>query len=141
MIRINGLLITLVFVAAILCYGTLRAIGLDCCRLVHAIESSYDTDMALADDNPTVIKITAEKFDFTPDRIVLKKGQPVTFQLTSLDVVHGFMIRPLDIDTDIPPGKITEVTVTPEVTGTYRIICDHYCGLGHGGMKMTVVIQ
>jgi cytochrome c oxidase subunit 2 len=72
---------------------------------------------------------------------VLKKGQPVTFQLTSLDVVHGFMIRPLDIDTDIPPGKITEVTVTPEVTGTYRIICDHYCGVGHGGMKMTVVIQ
>jgi heme/copper-type cytochrome/quinol oxidase subunit 2 len=50
------------------------------------------------------------------------------------------MIRALKIDTDIKPGKVTEMTVTPATAGTFKAICDHYCGLGHGGMKMTVVV-
>jgi heme/copper-type cytochrome/quinol oxidase subunit 2 len=39
------------------------------------------------------------------------------------------------------PGKTTEVKVTPPTTGKFSAICDHYCGLGHGGMKMTVVVE
>ena len=90
---------------------------------------------------PQVITIAASKFQFTPDHITLVKGQPVTLQLTSSDRVHGFMIRPLKIDTDVKPGKVTAITVTPQTAGTFKAICDHYCGLGHGGMKMTVVVE
>jgi len=96
---------------------------------------------AHAGDSAQVVKITASKFHFTPDHITLVKGQPVTLQLMSTDKTHGFMIRALKIDTDIKPGAGTQVTVTPETTGTFKAICDHYCGLGHGGMKMTVVVQ
>ncbi len=81
------------------------------------------------------------RFQFSPNRITLKKGQPVTLQLTSADVTHGFLLRALKIDTDIPPGKTTEITVTPQVAGTFKAICHHYCGLGHGNVKMTVVVQ
>jgi cytochrome c oxidase subunit 2 len=88
-----------------------------------------------------VVKITASKFHFTPDRITLIKGQPVTLELTSEDVTHGFMIRPLKIDTDIKPGPPTDITVTPEVAGTFKAICDHYCGFGHGDMRMTVIVE
>jgi cytochrome c oxidase subunit II len=88
-----------------------------------------------------VVKITASKFHFTPDRVVLQKGQPVTLQLTSADRTHGFMVRAFGIDTDIQPGKTTAITFRPEKIGTYTTICDHYCGLGHGGMKMTIVVQ
>jgi cytochrome c oxidase subunit 2 len=88
-----------------------------------------------------VIEITAKRFAFTPDRIVLKKGETVTLRLTSQDVVHGFFLRPLKIDAEIEPGKTTEVTVTPQVTGTFTLICDHFCGVGHGNMKMTVVVE
>jgi heme/copper-type cytochrome/quinol oxidase subunit 2 len=35
------------------------------------------------------------------------------------------MIRPLKIDTDIKPGKVGEMTVTPDTTGTFTAICDH----------------
>jgi cytochrome c oxidase subunit 2 len=94
-----------------------------------------------AAENAQVVKITASKFHFTPDHITLVKGQPVTLQLTSTDATHGFMIRALKIDTDIKPGKTTEMTVTPASAGTFKAICDHYCGLGHGGMKMTVVVE
>ena len=94
-----------------------------------------------AAQGPQVIKITAGKFKFTPNQITLIKGQPVTLELTSTDVTHGFMIRALKLDEEIKPGKVTDVTVTPTTTGTFKAICDHYCGLGHGGMKMTVVIK
>lgn len=87
------------------------------------------------------LKITASKFRFTPDHITLVKGQPVRLQLTSMDATHGFMVRALKIDTDIKPGKVTEVTVTPTTAGTFKAICDHYCGLGHSGMKMTIVVE
>jgi cytochrome c oxidase subunit II len=94
-----------------------------------------------AADNVEIVKITASKFHFTPDRITLAKGQPVTLQLTSADRTHGFMVKPLGIDTDIEPGKTTAITIKPEKAGTYTTICDHYCGLGHNSMKMKIVVQ
>ena len=94
-----------------------------------------------ASERAQVINITASKFHFTPDHITLVKGQPVTLQLTSSDRVHGFMIRALKIDTDVKPGKVTAITVTPQTAGTFTSICDHYCGLGHGNMKMKVVVE
>jgi cytochrome c oxidase subunit 2 len=89
---------------------------------------------------PQVVKITASKFHYEPDHIALKKGQPVTLQITSLDTTHGFMLRPLKIDTDIRAGTSTVVTVLPAGAGTFTAICDHYCGLGHGGMKLTMSV-
>jgi cytochrome c oxidase subunit II len=94
-----------------------------------------------AAESAQVVKITASKFHFTPDHITLVKGQPVTLQLTSTDRTHGFMVKPLGIDTDIDPGKTTAITIRPEKAGSYTTICDHYCGLGHNSMKMTIVVQ
>jgi cytochrome c oxidase subunit 2 len=90
---------------------------------------------------PQVIKITASKFHFSPDHITLKKGQPVTLELTSTDATHGFLIRALKIDTDVKPGRTTNMTVTPQTAGTFKAICDHYCGLGHGMMKIAVTVE
>ncbi len=87
------------------------------------------------------IKITASRYHFTPDRIVLEKGRPVTLELTSSDRTHGFMVKPLGIDTDIEPGKTTAITIRPDKAGSYTTICDHYCGLGHTFMKMTIVVE
>ena len=60
---------------------------------------------------------------------------------SSADRTHGFMVKPLGIDTDIDPGKTTAIAIRPEKAGTYTAICDHYCGLGHNSMKMTIVVQ
>jgi cytochrome c oxidase subunit 2 len=96
--------------------------------------------IARANDNPKVIEITAKKFEFTPSEITLKKGEPVILRLTSTDRVHGFMAKPLRIDTDIPADKTTDVAVTPDTAGDFTVICDHYCGTGHGSMKMKVTV-
>ena len=98
------------------------------------------TKLARATDEPKVIEITAKKFEFSPTQITLKKGEPVILRLSSLDRVHGFMSKPLKIDTDIPADKSEDVAVTPDTAGDFVVICDHYCGTGHGNMKMKVTV-
>jgi cytochrome c oxidase subunit II len=91
--------------------------------------------------SPRVVEITAKRFGFTPDQVTLKKGELVILRLHSEDVTHGFFMRKLKIDTDIEAGKTTDVTITPDMPGTYTTICDHFCGANHGNMKMTIVVE
>jgi len=89
---------------------------------------------------PRVVVITARRFEFVPNQITLVEGETVKLQLRSEDVTHGLFIRPLGIDQDIAPGRTTEITLTPRQPGSYRAICDHFCGAGHGAMKMTILV-
>jgi cytochrome c oxidase subunit 2 len=92
-------------------------------------------------EEPRAIVITAKRFEFVPSTITLKKGETVKLVVTSEDVTHGFFLRPLKIDTDITPGQTQEITVTPQSAGTFTAICHHFCGAGHGSMKLTVVVE
>ena len=97
---------------------------------------------AYASEPPQVIEIKAKKFEFSPSTVTLKAGQPVILRLTTEDRTHGFFLKPLNIDADIEPGKATDVAVTPDAAGECVVICDHYCGIGHGNMKLTLnVVQ
>lgn len=90
---------------------------------------------------PRVVEISAKRFEFNPKQITLKRGEPVTIRLVSTDRAHGLLIKPLGVDLDAEDGKPSEITITPDAAGTFSAICDHYCGSGHGNMKMTVVVQ
>jgi cytochrome c oxidase subunit 2 len=108
------------------CFGTLLSL--------------MGTNRAHADDVP-VVEITAKRFAFSPDKITLKKGQTVKIRLHSEDVTHGFFLRPLKLDEEIPAGQTIEVTVTPQTAGNFTTICDHFCGANHGNMNMTIVVE
>jgi cytochrome c oxidase subunit 2 len=90
---------------------------------------------------PRVVEISARRFAFTPAEVTLRKGEPTVLRLRSEDVTHGFYMKPLGIDATITPGQVTEVTVTPPAAGRYTVICDHFCGSGHGNMRMTIVVE
>lgn len=90
---------------------------------------------------PKVIEITAKRFAFTPNEITLKKGETVKLRVVSEDVTHGLYLKPLKIDADIEPGKTTEIAVTPQTVGKFTAICDHFCGVNHGNMKMSIVVE
>jgi cytochrome c oxidase subunit 2 len=114
--------------------------------LLLASMAPFPTALLRAADQPAnqpgqVIPITAKRFNFSPAQITLKKGETVTLRLTSEDVTHGFYMKPLKIDEVIEPGKPTDVTITPQVAGTFTTICDHFCGSGHGNMHMTIVVE
>ena len=93
-----------------------------------------------AGDMP-VIDITAKRFAFSPDKITLTKGKTVKLRIHSEDVTHGFFLRPMKLDEEIPAGQTIEVTVTPLEAGIFTLICDHFCGANHGNMNMTVAVE
>ena len=90
---------------------------------------------------PRVIALEAKRFQFTPAELTVKVGQPVTLRVTSADVTHGFYQKELGIDAEIFPGRTTEVTFTPARPGRFTVICDHFCGSGHGNMHLIVVVE
>ena len=71
----------------------------------------------------------------------LPLNTPTTIHVTSRDVIHGFWIPEMRIKADMVPGLVNTLRVTPTVPGTYRIICTEFCGLAHGAMKTTVVVE
>jgi cytochrome c oxidase subunit 2 len=94
-----------------------------------------------ADTAPRTIEITAKRFEFVPSTITLKKGETVHLRVTSEDVTHGLFLRPLKIDAELVPGVSEDVVVTPQQAGTFTAICHHFCGAGHGNMKLKVVVE
>ncbi len=87
-----------------------------------------------------VIHITAKKFDFSPDSITLKKGEPVVFEISSGDREHGFNLRAFGVRTTVSPGKVSRIRFTPDKTGKFTFSCDVFCGDGHEEMTGTVVV-
>ncbi len=89
---------------------------------------------AVAAGQEGVIKVTAKTFEYNPKEITLKKGVPVILEFTSLDRLHGFKCSGLGIRTDIKPGEVARVPVTPQKVGDFEFHCDNFCGSGHGSM-------
>jgi len=106
-----------------------------------ASPSSRQDDPPAPGSAPRVIEVHAKRFEFEPKEIHLAKGEAVTLAVTSEDVTHGFFSRPLHFDEDLAPGKTVSIPLAPKEPGQYTVICDHYCGSGHGGMKMIIVVE
>jgi cytochrome c oxidase subunit 2 len=88
-----------------------------------------------------VVKLEAKKFVYTPNRLVLKKGQPVVLEITSLDFTHGFKIPEWNIRADLLPGQVTKVHLNPDTAGEFDFLCDNFCGDGHEGMSGKIVVE
>ena len=102
--------------------------------LALALRTSADAN------DERVIKIVAKKFNYTPDFITLKKGDPVTLEFTSLDFIHGFKVPDLGLRVDLPPGRPVLVHLTPEKSGRFLFLCDNFCGSGHEEMNGVIVV-
>lgn len=87
---------------------------------------------------PEHIAVVAKRYSFEPAEITVHKGQPVTLELTSTDVSHGLEVNELGIKTDFKKDKPAEVSFTPESAGTFTGKCSHFCGMGHGSMKLKI---
>jgi cytochrome c oxidase subunit II len=90
-------------------------------------------------DNTKHIEVVASRFSFSPNEITVKKGDPVTITVRSMDVTHGLVIEALGVRTNqIKKGQPEDLTLTPQAAGTFQGKCAHFCGKGHGSMTFTV---
>ena len=87
-----------------------------------------------------VVQVESKRFEFSPKRIALKKGQPVVLELTALDVPMGFNAPDFHIRADMVPGTVSRIRFTPDKTGEFTFVCDIYCGSGHEDMSGTIVV-
>jgi cytochrome c oxidase subunit 2 len=105
------------------------------------IGSAASGAVRLAAQPTNAVSVAASKFEFTPETVKGKVGQPLTFVLTSLDRIHGFKMPEFGVRTDIIPDRETRVMITPTKTGNFVFFCDIFCGDGHEDMSGTLVVE
>jgi len=64
----------------------------------------------------------------------------VVVNITSMDVIHCFSIKPMRVTQDAIPGMSIPAWFTPKRLGTYQINCAQLCGVSHYGMRGTLKV-
>lgn len=90
-----------------------------------------------------VIRMTAERFTFTPSRIVVETGEAIELRIASDDTAHGFRLQGTEINVVIPKRGLpeTSVTFTAPAPGKYAFECTRMCGAGHNFMRGELIVR
>ncbi|MFL5959583.1 MAG: cytochrome c oxidase subunit II [Gaiellaceae bacterium] len=116
--------------------------------IVSAIVLSRNDAQA---QNTLRIDVTAQQFAWTfryPEAgnatspvLRLPEGRTIELEMRSLDVIHAFFVPEFRTNEDIVPGLVTNVHITPDRLGTFPLICNELCGLGHALMRTEAVVM
>lgn len=109
-----------------------------------------DTPRTAASD-ALVVEVVGHQFRYeitypasgvtTVDELHLPVGRPVTFRLTSADVIHSFWVPELGGKMDMLPDGTNTLVLQADVPGEYHARCAEFCGLHHTRMTMRVIAQ
>ncbi len=77
----------------------------------------------------------------TTDEMHVEVGKMYHFLLESKDVVHSFFVPAFRMKQDADPGRIYTGWFKATKTGRYDILCAEICGIGHGEMGATLVVE
>jgi cytochrome c oxidase subunit 2 len=78
---------------------------------------------------------------YSPERLVVKKGDIVKLHATSRDVPHGIFIKEYGINVPVKKGAVEEIEFIADKAGEFDILCSVYCGKGHHSMKAKLVVE
>jgi cytochrome c oxidase subunit 2 len=90
-----------------------------------------------------VVRVTAERFTFTPSQIKVKRGTVIEFRLRSDDTNHGFRIVGSDANVTIPKRGRGDATLIfhADTPGRYTFECSKMCGAGHSFMRGLITVE
>ena len=71
----------------------------------------------------------------------LEAGKTYRLHLSAMDYQHGFSLQPENINVQVLPGYEHVMTVTPNRAGTYAIVCNEFCGIGHHKMVSRLYVK
>ena len=77
---------------------------------------------------------------FNPE-LHLPLGLPVKLLLRSKDVLHDFTVAQFRVKMDMVPGLVTYTWFIPTRAGSYDLLCEELCGIGHFAMRGRVVVE
>lgn len=71
----------------------------------------------------------------------LEKDKDYRLHIMSMDWLHGFSAQPVNLNLEIHPNYDMVITLTPDQAGTFGIICNEYCGIGHHTMVGKIYVK
>lgn len=111
--------------------------------LAIALCGVFGIERASSQSEPRVIRMSAERFSFTPSRVVIDAGESVELRIRSDDTSHGFRIADLGVNVTLQKrGKgDVRVPLTVQTPGRYVFECSRMCGAGHNFMRGELVVR
>ncbi len=99
--------------------------------------------ISVSAQGPRVVRVSAERFAFTPSRIEITAGEEVELRIKSNDTAHGFRISGLETNVVVPKRGKGEITVLLRVDkpGRYVFECSRMCGAGHNFMRGELIVR
>jgi cytochrome c oxidase subunit 2 len=73
--------------------------------------------------------------------VELEAGKTYRLHLSSMDYQHGFSLQPENINVQVLPGYEHVLKVTPNRAGSYAILCNEFCGIGHHKMVSKLYVK
>lgn len=123
----------------------MRALTFAVCLALATAPAGARADITITQSQAPVkvVRVSAERFAYTPSEIVVEKGTTIEFHLTSDDTDHGFRIIGTDVNAEIPKRRRGETVVkyVADTEGTFVIECSRPCGAGHTAMRATLVVK
>jgi heme/copper-type cytochrome/quinol oxidase subunit 2 len=78
-----------------------------------------------------VVRIEASQFSYLPSVLSVNRGDTVTIQLVSTDVVHGLYVDGYGVSVEADPGQTKTLTFVADRAGSFRFRCNVTCGAMH----------
>jgi cytochrome c oxidase subunit 2 len=108
-------------------------------------EAGEETDDGTLIPGGTDVYIAGVRFNWQGTPVQLEAGTEYDIHLSSYDVQHGFSIRPeaavsKNMNLQVLPGYEWLLPMEFEDPGTYHIICNEFCGVGHRTMHGTIEV-
>ena len=75
------------------------------------------------------------------NQLRLPLDRPVKLVIRSKDVLHNFTVPQFRVKMDLVPGMVPYLWLTPTRTGTFDILCEELCGIGHHAMRGKVIVE
>ena len=95
-------------------------------------------------ENVRVIELAArapEAGGWDPETITVNKGDIVRLRISGMDVVHGFAIGRMGVESGpIYPGKVRELEFTADRVGRFTYYCNVWCSHNHYRMRGTLEV-
>ncbi len=112
-------------------------------KVTEFIEEHKLPDGSVEAQHDEPIYIMASQYIFTPSKIRLKAGEHYDLQILSSDVVHAFSVQMdgTSYNAVVMPLMVTALEIKPIQPGTYLVICNEYCGIGHDYMYFTIIVE
>ena len=112
------------------------------------LPATLPTTIARAADDPVTptpgvheIQVTLKKYEFSPGSLHVKKGERVKLIMAAVDHDHGFKLDEFGVNQKVRKGTTATVEFIADKSGSFQFRCSTVCGLGHRGMKGTLVVE